>query len=256
MELLSFLRLSFKSEMIYKMNFIFNLVLIVLFQITRYFYIDSLFLYQSEFGSWSLTEATFAFLLSIALTFGIEAFASSIGSFCRKVYLGQLDSLLCKPLSPSFVFFFWGAKLSNLLLSFLVLILAVSYYVARVSTAFSALDYLMVVAVFVLLIAANVLVFALASLTIFWAHRVIPVSYIFNQLLKLNLVPGSIYKKNLFTLFVFLTPTIISSAIFVSVFAVKQYFLVLYLALSCIMLMSVFLYLFRKALRYSPVHGG
>ena len=68
MELLSFLRLSFKSEMIYKMNFIFNLVLIVLFQITRYYYIDSLFLYQNEFGSWSLTEATFAFLLSIALT--------------------------------------------------------------------------------------------------------------------------------------------------------------------------------------------
>ncbi len=126
MELLSFLRLSFKSEMIYKMNFILNLVLIVLFQITRYYYIDSLFLYQNEFGAWSLTEATFAFLLSIALTFGIEAFTSSIGSFCRKVYLGQLDSLLCKPLSPSFVFFFWGAKLSNLLLSFLVLILAVS----------------------------------------------------------------------------------------------------------------------------------
>lgn len=256
MELLSFLRLSFKSEMIYKMNFILNLVLIVLFQITRYYYIDSLFLYQNEFGAWSLTEATFAFLLSIALTFGIEAFTSSIGSFCRKVYLGQLDSLLCKPLSPSFVFFFWGAKLSNLLLSFLVLILAVSYYVARVSTSFSAMDYLMVAVVFILLITANVLAFALASLTIFWAHRVIPVSYIFNQFLKLNLVPGSIYKKNLFTLFVFLIPTIISSAIFVSVFAFKQYILVLYLTLSCFLLTSVFLYLFRKSLRYSPVHGG
>lgn len=256
MELLSLFRLSLKSEMIYKMNFIFNLLLIVLFQITRYFYIDSLFLYQSEFGSWSLIEATFAFLLSIALTFGIEAFTSSIGGFCRKVYLGQMDALLCKPLSPLYVFFFWGVRLSNLLLSFLVLVLAVSYYAARVSTSFSHLDYLMIISVFILLIAANVLIFALASLTIFWAHRVIPISYIFNQLLKLNLVPGSIYKKNLFILIVFLAPTIISSAILVSVFAFKQYHLVLYLTLSCVMLLALFSYLFRKALRYSPGHGG
>lgn len=256
MNLLLFLRLSLKSEMIYKMNFFMNIVLILLFQLTRYFYIDSIFFYQNKIGTWGVDEATFALLISISISFGIETFTSSISHFCRKIYLGDADALLCKPLSPSFIYFIWRAKLSNLIISVLILILSIIFYITRSNKLFIFADFILTGIVFVLLISVNVIIFGLFSLSIFWAHRLIPVSYIYNQLYKLNIVPGSIYKKEIFVIFLLLLPTIISSSIFISAIIFKETYLIFYILFSLLILLCVFLILFKKALNVSPTHGG
>lgn len=253
------IRLIIKTEMAYKANFVFHLALVALAQITRLFYIDSIFKHQPSFGQWTEREAILSFILSVSVLFGMESFIHSIGAFCRKVYLGQIDAFLCKPMSLNFLFFFRGARFVSLFFSVATFLFALFYYnhFSLPTISSSGILYCITIGVSVVgVIFANVLLFAVASLSVFWLSRLIPVSYIFNQLFKLNLVPGSVYSQGVFPFLVLLIPSLVSSAALVSVICFQQYSVLIYLFSCCCFFGILFNSLFRMALDHSPSHGG
>jgi ABC-type uncharacterized transport system permease subunit len=249
-------QLILKNEMAYMGNFFSNLFLIGFIQVSRFFYIDSLFSQNISFGSWGKTEAIFAFFVTIAVSFGLDGFFSSIAAFSRKVYHGQIDPFLCKPVSISFQFFLSRAQLASVVLGYLFMITAILFYHQQHSQlepapllALGSLGY-------VLAVAAGTFLFGLVSLSIFWFHRTIPVDYIFSQLYKMNMVPGAVFSPRFLQLILLSMPVLVTSTTIVSAICFGKYEDMALLAVSCIILGLSFLSLFQLSLKRSPSFGG
>src|SRR3989338_335227 len=111
---LNFITKSIKEDLLYRFDFVGSLAILIIFFLTRLFFLDALYGYGEDLSGWSQPEITFLLFTLIWILVLSDTFDNSVLHYFQKLYHGEADTFFLKPTSLlNYIFLAW-VKVSNL----------------------------------------------------------------------------------------------------------------------------------------------
>jgi len=255
--MLSYLKMSLKSNATLKVDFAgFMFVTLLIFGF-RYTYFGVFFQEVDNLGGWEEKYIYLLFTLSIIMTLLSNSFTYSIHKYFDDVHKGKIEAYLVKPTPQYQVLLFRGVNVSNLLLFFMLGISWIIYlYMQGHLNGISAWYFTSCVGLFFIGVLVNIsFVVSFESLT-FITARNMPIDYIHSELNRLTQVPASLFDIKTMGTLLALLPMVFSCSVIIQFIRDGFGFPVqLYLCFALIQIVGSAL-IFRKLQQSFDSHGG
>lgn len=235
------IKLSWKSQMIYRLDFFGNLALLFWSYGLQYIFFSEVFQYTNHLAGWSEVQTFVVFSILIFITLSVETVGRSILEFFRVLHRGNIDPFLLKPIPISKLLWLRWCRPVNIIPLMLWTAISVNHRLFKeVNELAGGYQGLLVLAFLIgLAILANICFMTLVSLMTFVIQRELPVDYIHEQVFRLAILPVTVYSRVGSCFMSVILPVAVSGAVPLIIVMNSDYGLGFAFSLGCLGLMAV-----------------
>ena len=189
------------------------------------------------------------------MNFTLEAVSDSLYDFFEKFYDGSIVTYFCKPVKIYFLLLFIFLKPSKLIISFLFT--GYLYYHLFSNDYIKNINCFLIFSLSIVIFTAiNIcFTFMLQSITIF-SDKNLHIGFFQYHIMQLCFIPPTIYGEKLFLSFLFLIPTILSSAIPVLILVYDKIIYLYFSIFILIIMLILAIIIMNKFKKFTKSFGG